>query len=256
MRNMSRYTLMVAMLLLGSALGGVPHLSHAATSTPALTAPGVLTYTNAERKARGLPALTSNPTLSKVAATKMADLFAREYFAHEAPTGEDVSDLAKGAGYDYLTIGENLALGDFTSSKHVVQAWMDSPGHKANILSRAYSEIGIAAGKSMYKGRVQWIVVQSFGLPRAACPKVDPVLRANIDRATKTLTLLQTMANIREKAYKAERPSEPGFRALIDAYNKAATLYNERATEYRTLVERYNKQIDASNACIKKKTKK
>jgi hypothetical protein len=253
---MSRHTLILATLLFGGALCGVPHLSYGATTTPVITAPGVLAYTNAERMQKGLPALTSNPTLSKVAATKMADLFAREYFAHEAPTGEDVSDLAKAVSYDYLTIGENLALGDFTSSKHVVQAWMDSPGHKANILSKAYSEIGIAAGKSMYQGRLQWIVVQSFGMPRSICPKPDADLRKKIEGENTVLTFLRTIADKREKMYKATSPSKANFKTLVESYNISATLYNKKAVEYRALVEKYNKQIDVSNTCIKQKTKK
>lgn len=233
----------------------LPHLSIAAT-TPAITAPGVLAFTNAERIKVGLPALTSNVALSTIATRKMTDLFARQYFAHEAPTGEDVSDLAKDAGYEYLTVGENLAMGDFSSSQDVVTAWMNSAGHKKNILSKAYSEIGIAAGRSKYEGRTVWIVVQSFGLPRSACPLADPLLRKKIGAFNKKLTILQTIATMREKTYKASDKRGADLQTLVDAYNLSAKLYNKQAAEYRPLVTTYNKQIEVSNTCIKKKTKK
>jgi uncharacterized protein YkwD len=232
-----------------------PYASFAATATPAVTAQGILAYTNAERIKIGLPAYTSNTLLSRAAARKMTDLFARQYFAHVAPTGEDVSVLVKDTGYTYLVVGENLALGDFASSKALVTAWMNSPGHKANILSKAFTEIGIAAGESNYKGRKVWIGVQSFGLPRSACPVVDPLMRAKIDASSKTLTMLDTIAKLREAAYKtAVSTHASNVQTLADSYNLVAKLYNERATSYRVLVIAFNKEVDASNACIKEKT--
>ena len=152
---------------------------YAVESAPILNATSILAYTNAQRYKEHIPLLSTNALLSDVARKKMIDLFARQYFAHESPTGDSVSDLAHDAGYEYIVVGENLALGDFGSSKAVVDAWMNSPGHKKNILSKSYSEIGIAVGRSMYKGRYTWIAVQSFGFPKSGCPNVDPVLRTD-----------------------------------------------------------------------------
>lgn len=243
-------------VLLGILIVATPQVSSAASAVPTITAEGVLAFTNVERIRQDLPILKSDYLLSQVAAKKMADLFARQYFAHEAPTGEDVSTLAKETGYTYITVGENLALGDFTSSKHVVQAWMDSPGHKANILSRSYTDIGIAVGRGQYEGRTVWIAVQSFGLPRSSCPSVDATLRSRLQSLKSTLTILETIATLRQKAYEAAPQNSSSRTTLVALYNRAAALYNAQAEEYRTLASQYNKQVDALNSCIKKKTKK
>jgi len=174
--------------------------SYAYVAYPEINAIGVLAYTNAQRYRGGLPLLSTNDALSRTAATKLQDLFARQYFAHESPSGESVADLAKRAGYAYLAVGENLALGDFSTSRAVVEAWMDSPGHRKNILSETYSEIGIAAGRSYYDGRYTWIIVQAFGLPKSSCPSVNIVLNDEIKAYEERLELLETIAQLREKA--------------------------------------------------------
>jgi Cysteine-rich secretory protein family len=237
--------------------GSVPLTTYAATSTPpALTAQDIVLYTNAERAERNLPALTTNDTLARVAAKKMADLFARQYFAHEAPTGEDVADLVKDAKYEYLTVGENLALGDFTSSRHVVKAWMDSPGHKANILSKAYSEIGVAAGRGTYEGRTVWISVQTFGLPRSSCPVADQSLRKKVELQGKKIELLQGVAEYRKKLLDVSDVPLETRKVRVDQYNKVVRLYNKELASYRSEATAYNTQIDRFNTCIKKKTKR
>jgi uncharacterized protein YkwD len=92
-------------------------------------------------------------------------MFENQYFAHESPTGEKVSDLAKKFGYDFLLIGENLAMGNFSSDEDLVLAWMESPGHRENILNEKYQEIGVAVKKGIFEGKEVWIAVQHFGLP-------------------------------------------------------------------------------------------
>jgi uncharacterized protein YkwD len=224
--------------------------SHAA---PEIYADAVLAHTNVERYRRGLPMLDSDAALSHVAKVKMQDLFARQYFEHESPTGETVSDLAADVGYQYITVGENLALGDFTSSKDVVQAWMDSKGHRENILSERYSEIGIAAGRSNYEGRYTWIIVQAFGLPRSSCPNVDSDLKHEIDRLDDRIQLLERLANIREQRIEEHNGSSREHQILINAYNLVARIHNETVEEYRALVEEYNAGVDDFNSCLERK---
>jgi hypothetical protein len=221
---------------------------------PAIYANGVLAYTNAARYQEGLPLLASDPVLSSIAARKLQDLFARQYFAHVSPSGKSVADLAHDAGYAYITIGENLALGDFASSKAVVDAWMNSPGHRANILGAAYTQIGIAAGQSMYQGRTVWIVVQSFGLPRSSCPTVDTALKADIDALDTTLTLVRTIATVRESALKDRNVPQSVYKERVDSYNLAAKIYNDKVMEYKQRVEAYNAEVKDLNACITQKT--
>ena len=60
-------------------------------------------------------------------------------------------------------------------------AWMNSPGHRANILNPHFQEIGVAVGKGMYEGHETWIAVQSFGMPLSACPASDANLKIKID---------------------------------------------------------------------------
>lgn len=210
----------------------------------------VLAYTNAERYRNDLPLLSSDTVLSQVAQRKMEDLFARQYFAHDAPTGEGVGDLAKDAGYTYIAVGENLALGDFTSSKRVVDAWMESPGHRENILSKSYTEIGIAAGRSTYKGKRTWIIVQSFGLPRSSCPTLNDALKQRIDRFQQSLDILYTVTKLREELLENKDVPRTVYRDRVESYNLAAEVYNERVEEYRALITQYNRGVDSLNACI------
>lgn len=218
-------------------------------------ADGVLAFTNAERYREGLPILSSNEALSRAAAAKLQDLFANQYFAHESPSGESASDLITGAGYKYLAVGENLALGSFTSNKHVVTAWMDSPGHRANILKPTYTEIGIAAGHGVYQGRSAWIVVQHFGLPKTECPAVDTKLRATIDSQEDALAIMQRLAAVRKAQLETTSRGSSLYRARLAAFTLAANSYNEYAANYRSLVEQYNEGVDDFNTCVTRVTK-
>lgn len=224
-------------------------------AAPAIDAKAVWVHTNIERYRAGLPLLGQDPQLAAVAERKMRDLFTRQYFAHDAPTGEDVSDLADDAGYAYLAVGENLALGDFRSSKDVVDAWMESPGHRANILSRKFSEIGIAAGRSTYEGTTAWIVVQSFGLPRTSCPPIDEDDAAALQTLETRLTMLERVLLVREQALDdARRASRRAYNDAAARYNTVAALYNSTVERYRALADEYNTAVDAFNACLEART--
>ena len=230
-------------------LSGIPQAAFAAY--PTLFASGVLAFTNVERYREGLPLLVSNPQLSQVAYAKMQDLFARQYFAHEAPvTGDTVAELAKQYGYTYLAVGENLALGDFTSNRHVVESWMGSPGHRENILSPKYTEIGIAAGRSMHKGRYVWIVVQAFGIPRSSCPAIDEDARAELDAIESRLKVLELVADVRRDALEEKGLSKSEYNARVELYNKAAELYNSYVAKHKKIVAEFNEGVDAFNECV------
>ena len=109
----------------------------------------ILCLLNAERKARGLPALRVNVRLTQAATLHSNDMVARGYFSHVSLTGEDFVVRIKKAGYlrgsRAWTLGENLAWGSGTlaSPAGIVRGWMESPGHKANILNGRFREIGI-----------------------------------------------------------------------------------------------------------------
>jgi len=118
--------------------------------------------TNAKRQEAGLSSLTLNTTLSVAAANKAADMFAKNYWAHNSPTGTAPWDFITGAGYHYTVAGENLAK-NFSTSGGVVDAWMASPSHRANVLKSGYRDVGFAVVNGMLNGEETTLVVEMFG---------------------------------------------------------------------------------------------
>jgi uncharacterized protein YkwD len=103
--------------------------------TSKLTVTGTIYWTNQQRGQNNLPALKENLKLTQAAQLKVKDMFDKQYFEHISPQGVGPAGLAETVGYDYIAIGENLALGNFKDDQALVEAWMNSPGHRANILS-------------------------------------------------------------------------------------------------------------------------
>lgn len=157
----------------------------------ASSAPQVLAYatninradlvaqTNAARAANGLAGYSENAQLNVAAQLKANDMIANNYWAHTSPSGVQPWYWFTAAGYDYASAGENLAYG-FATSDGVVNGWMNSPGHRANILG-AFQDVGhgIANGEN-YQGNQNTVVVAHYGKPRATPPPapVAPVTPA------------------------------------------------------------------------------
>ncbi|WP_419958115.1 S-layer homology domain-containing protein [Psychrobacillus psychrotolerans] len=97
---------------------------------------------NLERKKHGLTALVEDKMLSQIAFIKADDMILNNYFEHTSPIYGAPWDMADGFGYFYKTFGENIAHG-YEESNEVVTAWMNSPGHRANILNSKYTTIGV-----------------------------------------------------------------------------------------------------------------
>lgn len=125
----------------------------------------LIAFTNTERKDVGMSELTENETLNTAATLKAQDMATKGYFAHYAPEGTSPWFWFTQAGYEYQKAGENLAV-NFNDSKAVVNAWMDSPTHKANIVKDGYTEIGIGIAQGQYKGKKATFVVQLFASPK------------------------------------------------------------------------------------------
>lgn len=102
----------------------------------------VVELTNAERAKQGLPALKIDTELSKVARIKSEDMEKNNYFDHNSPTYGSPFDMMKKFGISYTSAGENIAQGQRTPEE-VVQAWMNSAGHRANILNNGFTHIGV-----------------------------------------------------------------------------------------------------------------
>ncbi len=102
----------------------------------------VVDLVNKERAAAGLPALKVNAKLAAVAEKKAEDLRDKGYFAHQSPTYGSPFDMMKQFGISYTAAGENIAKGQKTPAD-VMNGWMNSSGHRANILNSNYTEIGV-----------------------------------------------------------------------------------------------------------------
>lgn len=102
----------------------------------------VTALVNAERAAYGLSPLTLNEALCVGAQRKAQDMHDQGYFSHTSPDYGSPFDMMRSLGITYQTAGENIAMG-YSSPAAVVEAWMNSEGHRANILSSAYTAIGI-----------------------------------------------------------------------------------------------------------------
>lgn len=102
----------------------------------------VLDLTNKERQRQGLKPLLNDSKLSNVAGEKSSDMASRGYFSHTSPTYGSPFDMMKKFGVTYKSAGENIAKGQRTPEE-VVKAWMDSPGHRQNIMNASFTHIGI-----------------------------------------------------------------------------------------------------------------
>ena len=102
----------------------------------------VIRLVNAERSKNGLSPLTANWELSRVARYKSQDMADNGYFSHTSPTYGTPFQMMKSFGLSFRTAGENIAYGQRTPQA-VVNAWMNSSGHRANILSSSYTQIGV-----------------------------------------------------------------------------------------------------------------
>lgn len=153
--------LVAALIVIQGAQKQYPAVLGDATS---ITVAQLLEYTNLEREANGLPPLALNSDLTHAAQMKANDMFAKHYWAHDSPNGTTPWYWIRQAGYNYLYAGENLAQG-FDSSSSVVTAWMNSPEHRANMLSPNYTDIGFAVETGTLTGTETTLVVQEFGSP-------------------------------------------------------------------------------------------
>lgn len=132
-----------------------------------ITASQTVEQTNAKRAELGLAPLQVNGSLNQAAIAKANHMFGNNYWAHIAPDGTTPWVFIKNAGYRYAVAGENLAR-DFDTTGAMVNAWMDSPTHRENIVNPKYTEIGIAVVNGTLEGIETTLVVQMFGQPTQA----------------------------------------------------------------------------------------
>ena len=122
----------------------------------------LLILTNQQRQNNNLAPLTDNSELDQAAANKAADMFSKDYWAHNSPDGTTPWVFIKAAGYNYIYAGENLARG-FNSASDVINAWMNSPEHRQNVLSPNYQNVGFAVATGTLTGEDTVLVVEELG---------------------------------------------------------------------------------------------
>lgn len=183
----------------------------------------VVELMNSARAINGLPLLIENKTLRRSAEIKANDIFARQYFSHVAPDGTSPWEMFRTAGYQYSVAGENLAI-DFVTAEEAHGAFMKSPTHRANILGRLYSEIGVAVVRGVFEGRPSIVIVQHFGTPvrAAAAAQLPPSLsmeteqKINVSVESATNPPEAFDAPIKEISQAPEKVSSSG--ALTNAF--------------------------------------
>lgn len=124
----------------------------------------LIDVTNGSRQNENLVSLTENPLLGIAATMKAEDMAEKGYFAHTSPEGTSPWYWLGKVGYNYRYAGENLAV-NFVDSEEVVEAWLNSPAHRQNIMNRRFTEIGIGTATGTYEGRETIFIVQMFGTP-------------------------------------------------------------------------------------------
>ncbi|MFH0521420.1 sigma-70 family RNA polymerase sigma factor [Streptomyces sp. M41] len=127
-------------------------------AAPAGTVAQVVALVNQERASAGCGPVTEDPLLNNSSQAHSADMDARDFFDHTNPDGEDPGQRITAAGYRWSTYGENIAMGQQTPQA-VMDSWMNSPGHRANILNCSFKNIGVGVHKG--SGGPWW--TQNFG---------------------------------------------------------------------------------------------
>jgi len=141
----------------------------------------ILTLVNIERAKVGVDPLTWNDSLGRAAQDYSCIMAFDDFFAHFDPnTGDGPAERVTDAGYEFFGVGENLAAGQ-TSAAEAVEDWMNSPGHRENLLSAEWRETGIGVHRG---GSMRFYWVQEFGKPLTRSVKGKPVARTVLTQAS------------------------------------------------------------------------
>jgi uncharacterized protein YkwD len=224
--------------------------SHEAVNTT-----NILAIINYERNISGIRSLSFDNELNISAQKKAEDMLGRRYFSHETPGKGDITYFIDYAGYDFIKVSENLAQGDFRTSGEVVTAWMNSSGHRQNILDTAVIDTGIGIVYGTYQGFETFFVVQHFGRPRGSCPIVDKRLEGEIKASTLTGKNLSTEIKDLQKQVDdilTSNPSSSDRQKAKELSVKVANLietYNMLVDDITKNTNLYNTQVKAFNEC-------
>jgi len=158
------FYLIGALLLVFTVKNIGPYFNNVLGFATDITTSKLFELTNKEREKKSLSDLQYNNELAQAAEKKAQDMFSKNYWAHFAPDGTTPWSFILNSGYQYEYAGENLAK-NFLFSQGVVDAWMNSPTHRENILKKEYTEVGYAIVNGMLNGEETTLVVQMFATP-------------------------------------------------------------------------------------------
>ncbi|MGB8816230.1 MAG: CAP domain-containing protein [Minisyncoccia bacterium] len=214
----------------------------------------IIILTNIERQKIGIKSLKENNLLNKIAQERLEDMFSQGYFEHVSPQGTSVSDVANTNGYSYLLIGENIALGNFKSSTDLVTAWMESTGHRENILKSSFLETGVYARKGSYNDANMIMAVQVFANPSSSCPYPDSNLKTKISGEISQVNDLSAIGKVYMADIKTmESDSDIDFTAYnnkVYEYNNLVKKIDDLYADIKNITDRYNSLVRAYNSCI------
>ena len=125
----------------------------------------IVISTNKERAKAGLSALRNDPKLTRAANGKASEMARQCYFSHRSPSGLTLTDLLKRVSYAWRACGENIAAST-NPRMNAVKGWMNSEGHRSNILKPTYKDIGVGVATGYCNGRQKTFFVQEFGTAR------------------------------------------------------------------------------------------
>lgn len=167
------FYLLIALVMVFLTKGPLGSLRNVLGYATDINIPKLYQLTNDERQQNNLPQLIYNDELAQAAYKKAQNMFAKNYWAHYGPDGTTPWNFILASGYQYEFAGENLAK-NFLFSQNVVDAWMNSPTHRENVLRREFTDVGFAVVNGVLNGEQTTLVVQMFGKPIGTLAQAAP----------------------------------------------------------------------------------
>jgi hypothetical protein len=232
-----------------------------------LDASHIIKLTNEYRASLGLTPLRENFQLTHAAEYRANDMISNRYYAHVNPiTGEGPGEAIKDANYQYRTYAENIAMGNWQSNRHIVDGWINSPGHRANIVNPNIREIGVAIIKDTTTplGRPSaYYGVQLFASPMPDCTRPSEVDKALLQEMQRKNDDIWRRVNIqkseierlqarihRENNNTTKKRMINDFNRQINAYNSLVAEAKGMQDSLQLVIQSYNSRIHEYNACM------
>src|SRR3989344_3010953 len=175
--------------------------------------------TNEVRQKKQLAPLAYNVKLAVAAQKKAQDILSKNYWSHYGPDGATPWDFILSSGYAYEYAAENLAK-NFLFSDGVIQAWMNSPSHRENILRQEYSDVGFATANGILNGEETTVIVQMLGKPQSSAIAKQPEINSVAVEARST-TVDQNPTVGRQPVIMSQKTKQPNKNISLFAFNSS-----------------------------------